>query len=296
MGPNQDLLSLTAFFSVLLHAVIILGVSFKLPDIANIQNTDNALDVVLINAPNQRKPDDAELVSTNDSQGGGEDDRSASSPIPYETVSPSPIASIKRTASQQPISALTPDRLITAKKGQVTILSEQPDQLTLEAKQDTKGPDLITTKSQRQLERERLIAKLSQDWEDYQKRPNKEYLSPSTKQHHAAKYLDDWRKKIEIVGNANYPSQARANGLSGTLILTVEINRNGTINDVGVINPSPHKLLNDAAVRFVRDASPFPPFPDEIDKDTDILVITRAFHFLRNNRLSSSDASSAKSR
>ena len=296
MGPNQDLLSLTAFISALLHAVIILGVSFKLPEIANIQNTDNALDVVLINAPNQREAKEAELVSTSNSQGGGADDKSASSPIPYEIVAPSPIASIKRIATQQAVSTLSPDQLITADKGQVTIVKEQPEKLSLEAKNDTKGPNLITTKSQRELERERLIAKLSQEWKDYQKRPNKEYLSPSTKEHQAAKYLDDWRKKIEIVGNANYPTQARAKALSGTLILTVEINRNGTINDVAVINPSPHKLLNDAAIRFVRDASPFPSFPDEINKDTDILVITRAFHFLRNNRLSSSDASSSKSR
>lgn len=296
MGPNQDLLSLTAFISALVHAVIILGVSFKLPDIANIQNTDNALDVVLVNAPNQRVPDDAELVSTSNSQGGGADETSASSPIPYKTVAPSPVVSIKKIATQQPISALSLNQLVTAKTGQVAILKEQADALTLEAKNDTKGPDLITTISQRKLERERLIAKLSEDWKDYQKKPNKEYLSPSTKEHHAAKYMDDWRKKVEIVGNANYPSQARAKGLKGTLILTVEINRNGTINDVAVIDPSPYKLLNDAATRFVRDASPFRTFPDEIDKDTDILVITRAFHFLRNNRLSSSDASSSNPR
>ena len=294
MSGNQDLLSVTAFFSALLHAVVILGVSFKLPEIADIDNMDNALDVVLINAPNNRESDDAEVVSNSDTQGGGKDEREATSPLPYETVAPSPVESIKRIADQQAVNTISPDQIITARTAELQVARKAPEKTKLKANNESKGPDLITTKSQRQLERERLIAKLSQNWEDYQKRPNKEYLSPSTKKHEAAEYLDAWRKKVEVVGNSNYPAQARAKSLSGTLILTVEINRNGTIADISIINPSPHKLLNDAALRFVRDASPFSAFPDEIDLDTDILVITRAFHFLRNNRLSSSDASSAR--
>jgi len=162
----------------------------------------------------------------------------------------------------------------------------------LKSQTDTTGDDKFTTKTQRQLERERLIAKLSQSFEDYQKRPNKEFLSPNTTQHSAARYLDDWRKKIEITGNANYPVKAKAEGLHGTLILTVEIKRNGTIADIIINNPSPHKLLNDTAMRFVRDASPYDPFPEDIESDVDILVITRAFHFLKNNQLTSSNIAS----
>lgn len=296
MSVNQDLLSVTAFFSALFHAVIILGISFKLPDIADIQNTDNTLDVVLINAPNTRTPEEAEVVSTSDTSGGGRDLREASSPIPYEAVNAAPIESIKRTAQQQAVSTLSPDQMITQRTSQVSIEREAPEKTRLEARNESQGPDLITTKSQRQLERERLLAKVSQEWADYQKRPNKEYLSPSAKQHEAAEYLDKWRKKVEIIGNANYPSQARARSLSGTLILTVEINRNGTINSIIINNPSKHKLLNDAAMRFVRNASPFEAFPDEIDPNTDILVITRAFLFNSANRLSTTDASSSRRR
>ena len=291
MGGNQDLLSVTAFFSAMFHAVVILGVSFKMPEIADIQNTDNTLDVVLINAPNDEEPEDADVISTRDTQGGGRDDNEATSPLPYKTISPSPVQSIKKTADQQPQNTVALDRLITARASEIVIERKAPVKSKLESKKKTRGDDRVTTKSQRQLERERLIAKVSQQWEDYQKRPTKEYLSPTSKSHEAAMYLDAWRKRVETVGNANYPVQAKAKSLSGTLILTVEINRNGTINSIIINNPSKHKLLNDAAMRFVRDASPFDAFPDEIDKDTDILVITRAFHFLSSNRLSSSDAS-----
>jgi len=294
MSKEQDLLSVTAFFSATVHAVIILGISFKLPELADLQNTDNMLDVVLVNAPNKQKPEDAELISSNDSLGGGLDERVASSPVPYEAVKSSPIESIKKVADQQRTTRVAPDQFITAKQGKIALPDRQPTKTLLESRVETQGSDKITTKSLRQLERERLIAKLSQQWEDYQKRPNKEYLSPSSKQHEAAEYLDRWRRKVETVGNANYPKQAQSRSLSGTLILTVEINRNGTINSIQVNNPSEHKLLNDAAKRFVRDASPFEAFPDQIDLGTDVLVITRAFHFLTDNRLSSSDASATR--
>ena len=294
MSSNQDLLSVTAFFSALFHAIVILGISFKLPEIGAIKNTDNTLDVVLINHSNNETPDEAETVSTSSNQGGGKDEKEAASPIPFKPVSPSPLESIKRTARQQPQTTVAPDQLITARTGAVEVNRKVPQETKLKARSEQSGTDKINTKSLRQLERMRLIAKLSKNWEDYQKRPVKEYLSPTTKEHEAAKYLDSWRKKVEAVGNANYPAQAKAKDLSGTLILTVEINRNGTIASVIVNNPSRHKILNDSAIRFVRDASPFDSFPDEINPKTDILVITRAFHFLNNNRLSSSDAAAQR--
>ena len=289
---NKDILSVTAFFSALIHAVVILGISFNLPDTRAINNTDNTLDVVLINTANNQEATDAEIVSTNDNAGGGQDDKEASSPIPFEAVQPSPVQSIKKTATTQASNIISPDQLITSTQGDLSIQKETRVEERLKSLEDAVGDDKLTTKTQRQLERERLIAKLNQSFEDYQKRPQKEYLSPNTTKHQAARYLDDWRKKVEVAGNANYPVKAKAEGLYGTLILTVEINRNGTISDIFINSPSPHKLLNDAAIRFVRDASPFDSFPDDVDKDTDILVITRAFHFLKNNQLTSSNASS----
>ncbi len=288
MNENQDLISVTAFLSMLFHAVIILGISFKLPDIAARTNTDNTLDVVLINTSNNEVNDNAETVSVKDNTGGGLDDKEASSPIPFEAVTPSPIQTIQKTANQEQTNRLSPDQLITSTEGAISVRRTTPDKTKLKNQEKQVGPDKISTKSKRQLERERLIAKINQNWEDYQKRPKKEFLSPSTKAHGAAEYLDAWRKSVVATGNANYPIQAKAKGLTGTLILTVEINKNGTINAINVNSPSKHKLLNDAALRFVRDASPFAAFPDEeFFKPVDILVITRAFHFLPSNRVTS---------
>lgn len=294
MNPSNDLLSLTAFVSALCHAIIILGISFKMPDTANVENTDNTLDVVLLNNANNVAPEDAETVSLTDNEGGGLDELEATSPLRYKPVDIAPIESVKLTADQQPQTSITPDKLITAKSADVSVATQKHDETHLKVAKKQQGEDTVTTKAVRQLERERLIAKLQESWQNYQQRPRKEYLSPSTKKNEAAKYLDDWRRKVETVGNANYPIQAKASSLSGSLILSVELNRNGTISSIGVIKSSPHKILNDAALRFVRDASPYPSFPDEIDSQVDILVITRAFHFLGNHQLTSTDASSQR--
>ena len=40
---------------------------------------------------------------------------------------------------------------------------------------------------------------------------------------------EDWRLKIERVGNLNYPEEARRNGIYGSLILSVEINADGSL-------------------------------------------------------------------
>ena len=290
-SENRDLLSVTAFFSALIHVAIILGISFKLPDIASLNNADNTLDVILQNTANDQVPVEAETISTNNNQGGGEDDQEATSPLPFETVKPSPVKSVVKVADQEPVKKLSPDQFITAEQGEVSINRLTPDKTRLESKTKQTGDDIFTTKSQRELERKRLIAKIRQTEADYNKRPKKVFLSTTTKQHGAAKYLDEWRKRVVSTGNADYPLQIKAKQLTGTLILSVSINPNGTVNDIDILTPSPHRLLNEAAVRFVRDASPFQAFPeDDYFSDIDILVVTRSFHFLPGNRITSSAA------
>jgi len=289
-NSSNDLISVTAFISALLHAVIILGISFKLPEIGARPSTDNTLDVILLNSSNSDEPVDAELISSSDNAGGGEDDREAESPIPWKAVTPSPIQSVQKSAEQSPRSSLTPDQFITAKDGEIKVQRLNPELTKLESKPAVKGKDKFNTNAI-QLERERLLAKISREQLEYNKRPKKEFLSPTTKAHGAAKYLDNWKKRVVRVGNANYPVQIKAKRLHDTLILSIEINRNGTIADINILAPSKHKLLNDAAVRIIRDASPFEAFPDEeFFRETDILVITRSIHFLPDYRFASTAA------
>lgn len=291
MNTNTDILGVTAFFSAIIHSIIILGITFKAPDIKSIDNIDNTLDVVLVSTANNETPIDAELLSQNDNLGGGEDSQGGSTPLPWKAVAPAAIQTIQREASTVEATITNDDEILLSNDSEIKIEAIEETETVIETTSIKKvAPDKITTKSQRQLEKERLIAKLAQDWKDYQKRPKREFLSPATKKHGAAEYLESWRKRVERIGNTNYPNRAKTEGLRGTLIIDVAINIDGTINKINMRKPSKYKLLNDAAIRFIRLAAPFDPFPESISKETDIVHITRAYHFLDNNRLTSSNA------
>ena len=292
MNTNTDILGVTAFFSAIIHSVLILGITFKMPETRSVDNIDNTLDVVLVNSSNNETPEEAELLSQSDNLGGGEDSLGGSTPLPWKAVAPAVTQTIKREASTVETTVTNEEEIMLSDVSEVKIETTEEPEAAIETKSVKKeAPDKITTKTQRQLEKERLIAKLAQQWQDYQKRPKREFLSPATKKHGAAEYLESWRKKVERIGNSNYPDRAKTEGLRGTLIIDVAINIDGTINKIDMRKPSKYKLLNDAAIRFIRLAAPFDPFPESISKETDIVHITRAYHFLDNNRITSSSAS-----
>ena len=97
--------------------------------------------------------------------------------------------------------------------------------------------------------------------------------------------MEAWRSKVERIGNLNYPDDARKRKLSGSLILEVALNPDGTVNQITIRQPSRYKILDDAAIRIVRLAAPFSPFPEGIREDVDILHITRTWQFLSSQRL-----------
>lgn len=92
-------------------------------------------------------------------------------------------------------------------------------------------------------------------------------------------YLESWRRKVERIGKLNYPEQARARNIYGSLRLLVAIEPDGNLRDVRVIDSSGHEVLDDAAVRIVRLAAPYAPFPPVMREDTDVLEIVRTWQF-----------------
>jgi protein TonB len=72
-------------------------------------------------------------------------------------------------------------------------------------------------------------------------------------------YFAKLKEKIEQVWN--YPEASRLNGEQGNLFLIFTIRRDGYLEDVKLISPSGYVRLDDEAVRAIRVASPFSPFP-----------------------------------
>ena len=141
------------------------------------------------------------------------------------------------------------------------------------------------------MDRSREIAALSAALERklraYAERPRRKWISARTREHEFAAYMDAWRRKVEHVGNLNYPGEAARRGLSGSLLLEVALNPDGTIEAVALRRSSGERILDDAAVRIVRLAAPFAEFPEGIAEEVDVLHIERTWLFHSGNRFTS---------
>ena len=138
----------------------------------------------------------------------------------------------------------------------------------------------------RSMELASLDQQLRQSMQAYSQRPRQAFISARTQEFKYASYMNEWVSKVERVGNLNYPDAARRQNITGSLMLQVSINPDGSVRNIRLLRPSGQKVLDDAAIRIVQLAAPFAPLPPEISKDTDILHITRTWEFLNQKGLS----------
>ena len=109
----------------------------------------------------------------------------------------------------------------------------------------------------------------------------------STQRSEDALYLDGWRRRIEAIGNLNYPDAAKRQKLYGSLRLLVSILPNGSIQKTEILQSSGHVILDQAALDIVMLASPYEPFPPELSKQADVVEIIRTWRFHEGNALRS---------
>lgn len=106
------------------------------------------------------------------------------------------------------------------------------------------------------------------------------YISPRVEELRFAVYVESFRLKVERIGTLNFPIEAKQNNIYGSLQLSVSINPNGSLESVAITHSSGQPILDEAALRIIRLAAPFQPFPENIRRDTDILNITGTWEFL----------------
>lgn len=156
-------------------------------------------------------------------------------------------------------------------------ISRQPQ----EANEHANGDYLV----QRSLEIARLEAEILKNQNANQKGPRRKFIGARTQEFRFAQYAENWRIKLERIGNMNYPEEARQNKIYGKVMLTVSIRADGSVENIEVIRSSGQRVLDEAALRIVKFASPFDPFPEDIRRDTDILSITRTWTFAHTDKL-----------
>jgi protein TonB len=136
----------------------------------------------------------------------------------------------------------------------------------------------------RSMEIARLEASIAREWDSYQQRPRRRFIGARTQEFRFARYVEDWRTKIERVGEVNYPQAARDQKMYGSLVVTVSIKSDGSLERVDINRSSGNRILDAAALRIVQLAAPYSAFPTDIAKDTDIISITRTWIFTRSDQ------------
>jgi len=266
--------------SVMFHVIVILGVSFKLPDLSKSMN--QPLEVTLVNAKSQARPTKADALAQANLDGGGNTDarRRARSPLPVprEARREADLAMAQKRVEQ--LERESKQLLTQARSKTAVAAAPEAPQPKEEARAAPNTADIMS----RSLEIARLEASIAREWESYQQRPRRRFIGARTQEFRFARYVEDWRVKIERIGELNYPQAARDQRLYGSLVVTVSIKSDGSLERVDINRSSRSRILDAAALRIVQLAAPYAPFAADIAKDTDIISITRTWIFTRSDQ------------
>ncbi len=273
--------------SLFVHAVVVFGITIRPPDLSRFDGPVHALEVVLVNAKSPARPVRATVLAQHSLDGGGntDADRRAKSPLPVKHEAQPRTTELTMEAQRVQQLEKQARELMTQAQAQaepkVVSAATQP-----ETQPETQPAPNTADILNRSLQIARLEAQISKDWDSYQKRPRRKFLGARTQEYRFARYVEDWRLKVERIGTLNYPEGARNQRIYGSLQLTVSIKADGTVENVEINRPSGQKILDEAALRIVQLAAPYAAFPPDIAKDTDILSITRTWTFTRSDQLS----------
>ena len=264
--------------ALILHLVLLLGLSFTL---SSPSRPMTSMEVTLASYANADVPDRADFLAQANQSGSG-DGRDKIAEVTSDTLSEfqseqqSVSPQQRQNASQQTSKPI----LTTRDPGYVpqAINERQPNELLMPAEQSVE-------EIAQQYSIGAIRAKLDQLNQTYSNMPKVTRLtSVSTKTAQEAAYMNYFEARIETVGNINYPLEARAQRLVGSVQLIVVILPDGSVERVQISTSSGSKILDQAAVRSVKLASPFNAFPREL-RDRDEVHVIRTWQYQADNLL-----------
>jgi len=296
----SDRLTITLFLALLLH-LLLLTVSFSFREPGN--SLENRLDIVLVQTRSAQAPEEARFIAQANQDGGGDSQEEirATTPTRAEFPAPAPAVTSTRLPPQLAAAAQVAQDEQLSQQASTDKIQYQSHQRPVEQPQDTAGEAEQTVPEVDELSHADLIlnarnivasiqADLDDSYRAFKDRPPHKYISARTRESKYATYMDAWRIRVERLGAQHFPDEARIKRLSGSLVMDLALNANGTIHDIEIVQSSDHGLLDDTALRIARMGAPYMPFSAEILKemgDSGILHIIRTWHFDSDGRFSS---------
>ncbi|CDM25985.1 hypothetical protein BN940_17771 [Castellaniella defragrans 65Phen] len=238
----------------------------------------STLEVTLVNSRSEQAPLNPQALAQQDLDGGGDQAQGmASSPLPRTTDGSAEETVLAALRRRQAELEAEQRRLLAQLEALDTVPAARPAPELLgrsaEPGEDDRQQDSLVLSAR--------IAALKERIERYNALPRQTFTAPSARASDDARYVEAWRQRIELIGTQHYPPEARGR-IYGDLQLTVYIRRDGSLDHIEFDRPSDKAVLNSAARRIVELAAPFDPLPPELARHTDILAITRTWHFTRD--------------
>jgi periplasmic protein TonB len=276
--------------SVLAHTVMALT-GFIAPSSGPRIERDQGLKVVLVNARHQRAPKDPQALAQANLDGGGDASdakQMPSSPLPAQDSHRDGDALVEARQKLQQLEAAQRELLTRAQGSGLQINADR------KTRDGENLPDVPTERGGLDLQNASAIARqaaiVEKALNDYASRPKKGFVSPRTREYRLAQYGEDWRIKVQRVGELNFPRGTKGS-LYGSVLIAVEILPDGRVLSAEVVRPDKNPKINEAALRIIKMASPYAPFPPDIRRDYDVLVITRTMSFTREDIAVSAEGS-----
>jgi periplasmic protein TonB len=271
---TPDSLFMAVAVAIGLHAAVIGLVHFEVlglrPD-----SVPASLDVILVEWATEEAPDEADFLAQATQRGGGDspDLRRPAEFMPAGEEQPEP--------EPEPMVEDSPSLEELASPAELVAIPEPDELLPVDPPSEEARTDAVDSRQlvQQSLAMARTAPDRYTERQDFPDRPRRKFISANTREHLYASYMRSWVAKVERVGNLNYPEQARRMNLAGSLVLSVDVLADGSVEQIRVLRSSGYDILDEAAVRIVRLSSPFSPLPEEITAEVDILTITRTWQF-----------------
>lgn len=280
---GSDQLGFFLFLAFVLHLMIILGVGFTGSEE---RSYTPQLEVTLARFESNSAPEESRFIAQANQQGSG----SETAPVEMTTRK---LADFSDTQVRQTSAAPKLVQPQTQTKEQDIISTVSETMNSVFSKTREKEPDPVLADGIDPEIREltdsiaSLEARLDEQQQTLAQQPRVRRLtSLSARRAVDAAYLHGWRTRVEEIGNRHYPVASSRYGIYGDLRLMVAISYDGSIDSIEILASSGHAVLDEAAIRIVRMAAPYDPFPTELRATTDKLEIIRTWKF-RQNRLSS---------
>ena len=273
---QEQPLMATLPLAVLLHALFIFGVSFVPNMRLNLTNPP-VLDITLVQTRTEKTPDQVDFMAqaNQEASGTAEEKNRPQSPVSslqaVEVEGESPVQSEQAA----PDTTLKLNQQILTTKGETyKIVEKAPEQ-------PEDNPEIpVGELANETQEIAQLLAEVGEAEARYARRPKIHFIDAvSAKSAVEATYIDEWVKKIERIGNINFPEDAIKRNLSGKLILNATLDQQGNVVDAQISLSSGYEVLDKAALRIVKLAAPYPSLPEEIRRKWDQLNITRTWIF-----------------